>query len=152
MEEKTKQTIVFSPIGIIRTPFGGNEKLPRQGRFGENNDGRVEIFPEFAEGLKDIEGFSHIYLLFYFHLSEGYKLIQRTPLNHNLRGVFAIRSPHRPNGIGQTIVKLIRREENILFISGVDMIDRTPLLDVKPYISDIDSYADATKGWLTHRK
>jgi len=101
-----KKKIELSPVGIIHTPFDGKEKIPHQGRFGENNDGWVEIFPEFAEGLNGLESFSHIYLLFHFHLSAGYSLIQITPRHHLAKGVFAIRSPRRPNGIGMTIVRL----------------------------------------------
>ncbi len=145
MEE---QQIQFSPIGIIHTPFDGREKIPRQGRFGENNEGWVELFPEFAEGLEGLESFSHIYLIFHFHQSEGFSLKQTTPRHHLHLGVFAIRSPRRPNGIGITIVKLNKIEGNLIYFSGADMIDETPLLDIKPYTSEIDCYGDATNGWL----
>ncbi len=141
--------IVFKPIGIIHTPFGDDKiKIPRQGRFGENNDGYAEIFPEYVDGLKDVETFSHLYFLFHFHKSEGYDLQQITPRNHNLRGVFAIRSPRRPNALGQTIVKLIKIEGNKIYFTGADMIDGTPLLDIKPYVPDIDYYRNAVNGWL----
>ncbi len=142
-----KNKIIFSPVGIIHTPFDGKEKIPHQGRFGENNDGWVEIFPEFAEGLNGLESFSHIYLLFHFHLSADYSLTQITPRHHQTKGVFAIRSPRRPNGIGMTIVKLKKIEDNKIFFAGADMIDGTPLLDIKPYNTDIDSYPDADNGW-----
>ncbi len=142
-----KYKIEFSPVGIIHTPFDGKEKIPHQGRFGENNDGWVEIFPEFAEGLNGLESFSHIYLLFHFHLSTDYSLTQITPRHHQTKGVFAIRSPRRPNGIGMTIVKLKKIEGNKIYFSGADMIDGTPLLDIKPYNTDIDSYPDADNGW-----
>jgi tRNA-Thr(GGU) m(6)t(6)A37 methyltransferase TsaA len=141
--------IIFKPIGIIHTPFKDDKKkIPRQGRFEENNDGYVEIFPEYEEGLKDLEFFSHLYLLFHFHKSNDYDLLQITPRNHNLRGVFAIRSPRRPNALGQTIVKLQKIEGNKIFFTGADMIDGTPLLDIKPYVPEIDYYADAVNGWL----
>ena len=143
-----KNKIEFSPVGIIHTPFDGKEKIPHQGRFGENNDGWVEVFPEFAEGLNGLESFSHIYLLFHFHQSADYSLIQITPRHHQTKGVFAIRSPRRPNGIGMTIVKLKKIEGNKVYFTGADMIDGTPLLDIKPYSTDIDSYPDANDGWL----
>ncbi len=142
-----KNKIELSPVGIIHTPFDGKEKIPHQGRFGENNDGWVEIFPEFAEGLNGLESFSHIYLLFHFHLSADYSLTQITPRHHLAKGVFAIRSPRRPNGIGMTIVKLKKIEGNKIYFSGADMIDGTPLLDIKPYSTDIDSYPNADNGW-----
>ena len=151
MQNKEKE-IVFKPIGIIHTPFADNKiKIPRQGRFGENNDGYAEIFPEFLQGLKDVESFSHLYFLFHFHKSQGWDLLQYTPRHHNLRGVFAIRSPHRPNPIGQTIVKLIKIENNKIFFSGADMLDGTPLLDIKPYVPDIDFYENAVNGWLAKK-
>jgi tRNA-Thr(GGU) m(6)t(6)A37 methyltransferase TsaA len=141
--------IVFKPIGIIHTPFGNDKKkIPRQGRFGENNDGIAEVFPEYAGGLKDLESFSHLYLLFHFHKSQNYDLLQITPRNHNLRGVFAIRSPRRPNALGQTIVKILKIEQNKIFFTGADMIDGTPLIDIKPYVPEIDYYPGAVNGWL----
>ncbi len=144
-----QQPVLFEPIGILHTPFKDDKKkIPRQGRFEEGNSGYAEIFPRFAAGLKDVEKFSHLYFLFHFHKSNGYKLLQHTPRNHNLRGVFAIRSPKRPNAIGQTIVKVERVEGNIIYFSGADMIDGTPLLDIKPYVPEIDWYPDARNGWL----
>lgn len=143
-----KNKIEISPIGLIHTPFDGKEKIPRQGRFGENNDGMAEILPEFTEGLNGLESFSHIYLLFHFHKSEGYLLTQVTPRHHQTKGVFAIRSPRRPVAIGMTIVKLKKIEGNKIYFTGADMIDGTPLLDIKPYTTDIDNYPDAVNGWL----
>lgn len=143
------QEITFNPIGIIRTPFDGIEKIPRQGRFGNNNDGSVEIFKEFSEGLKDLETFTHAHLIFYFHeKDEDLKLIQYPKGREIPRGVFAIRSPLRPNKIGLTIVKIKSVENNIIHFEGADMIDGTPLLDIKPYVSEIDCYPDAGKGWF----
>ncbi len=144
-----RQNITFKPIGIIRTPFDGSEKIPRQGRFGENNDGSVVIFDEFLEGLKDLETFTHAWLIFYFHKkNESLKLIQY-PKNRDIpRGVFSIRSPLRPNKIGLTAVKIISVENNTIHFAGADMIDGTPLLDIKPYVPDIDCYPDAGRGWF----
>jgi len=143
-----KELIQFSPIGTIHTPFDGREKIPRQGRFGENNEGWVELYPEFVEGLKGLENFSHFYILFYFHHSDGFSLMQTTPRQHLHLGVFAIRSPRRPNPIGMTIVKLKRIDGNRIYFSGADMIDGTPILDIKPYTSEIDCYDNANNGWL----
>ncbi len=145
--------IHFHPIGIIHTPFKDDKKkIPRQGRFEEGNHGIVELYPEFTGGLKDVEKFSHLYLLFHFHQSQGYDIVQYTPRHHRLRGVFAIRSPRRPNAIGQTIVKIIKIEENKIYFSGADMINGTPLLDIKPYVPEIDFYKEAVNGWLGEEK
>ena len=149
----TSQNIIFKPIGIIHTPFNGLEKIPRQGRFADNNQGRAVIKEEFSEGLKDLDTFTHAILIFYFHQkNESLKLLQ-CPRGRTIpRGVFAIRSPLRPNKIGMTIVKIISVENNTLNFSGADMIDGTPLLDIKPYVPDIDCYPDAGKGWFTENK
>ena len=143
------QNINFKPIGIIHTPYDGTEKIPRQGRFSEDAAGYVELFEEFSEGLKDLDTFSYAHLIFYFHLKkEELKLIQY-PKNKNVaRGVFAIRSPLRPNKIGLTIVKIVSVEGNKVRFTGADMIDGTPLLDIKPYVPEIDCYPDAGKGWF----
>ncbi len=146
----TAQNIAFSPIGTIRTPFDGTIKIPRQGSFKPETRCRAVLKQEFAAGLKDLETFSYAFLLFYFHKKEEpLKLIQHPPMSNKPRGVFAIRSPLRPNKIGLTVVKVISIENNILHFSGGDMIDGTPLLDIKPYISEIDCYPDAGTGWLT---
>ena len=145
----TSQNIIFQPIGIIHTPFDGLEKIPRQGRFSKEAAGYAEIFDHYAEGLKDLDSFTHAHLIFYFHLKkEKLKLIQY-PKNRDIpRGVFAIRSPLRPNKIGLTIVKITSVEGNKVHFTGADMIDGTPLLDIKPYVPEIDSYPDAGKGWF----
>jgi len=145
----SSQNITFRPIGIIHTPFDGSEKIPRQGRFSDDATGYAEIFDEFAEGLKDLDTFTHAHLIFYFHLKkESLKLIQYPKGKDIPRGVFAIRSPLRPNKIGTTIVKIISITDNVIHFEGADMIDGTPLLDIKPYVADIDCYPDAGKGWF----
>jgi len=145
----TSQNIIFKPIGIIHTPFEGLEKIPRQGRFADNNQGLAVINKEFSEGLKDLDTFTHAFLIFYFHKQyESLKLLQYPKRRNVPRGVFAIRSPLRPNKIGMTIVKIISIENNTLHFAGADMIDGTPLLDIKPYVPDIDCYSDAGKGWF----
>jgi len=149
----TSQNIIFKPIGTIHTPFDGLDKIPRQGRFADNNQGQAVINEEFSEGLKDLDTFTHAFLIFYFHQQyESLKLLQYPKGRTEPRGIFAIRSPLRPNKIGLTIVKIISIENNTLYFTGADMIDGTPLLDIKPYVPDIDSYTDAGKGWFAENK
>ena len=114
--------------------------------------GTVEIFPEFSDGLQDIEGFSHIILIFHFNKSESFKLKVAPFLENEVHGVFAVRAPKRPNPIGISIVKLLRRVGNIIHIDNPDMLDGTPLLDIKPYIPDFDAYPDAVAGWQEKHK
>jgi tRNA-Thr(GGU) m(6)t(6)A37 methyltransferase TsaA len=140
--------IEFCPIGTIRTPFQERQGMPIQGALFPENRGTVEIDQEYAEGLKDIEGFSHLILLYSFHKSNGYDLVARPFLDDQIHGIFTIRGPRRPNPIGMTVVRLIKREKNILHIAGVDMIDGTPLLDIKPYFPDVDAHPDAKTGWM----
>lgn len=141
-------TIKFEPIGVIRTPFKDLNDIPRQGAGRTKNCGQIEIFPEFQNGLKNVEEFSHLIVLFYFHRAKEHLLIMK-PRDHNTpRGVFAIRSPRRPNPIGFTVVRLLEREGPVLNVSGVDMLDGTPVLDIKPYIADGDSHPEASRGWM----
>jgi len=111
--------------------------------------GTVEISPDFIEGLKDLDGFSHIMLIYHFHLSEGYELSVKPFVDDKLRGVFATRAPKRPNPVGISVVKLIKVEGNLLYIENVDIIDGTPLLDIKPYISEVDAHEVEKTGWLS---
>lgn len=122
--------------------------MPIQGAQRPDLEGQVEVFLNFQDGLKDIEGFSHLIILYHFHLVDGYSLVARPFLDDTPRGVFAIRGPRRPNPIGMTVVRLIKREKNILHVRGVDMVDGTPLLDIKPYFSDIDAHRDVQTGWM----
>lgn len=142
------ENIIFKPIGIIHTPFAKPEGTPIQPAAGEGVEGRIEIFPEFAEGLKDLDGFSHIILLFHLHLSRRCKLQAKPFMDDEERGVFAIRSPARPNPIGLSIVRLVKVEGRMLTVQDLDILDGTPLLDIKPYVPKFDS-RDVTKiGWL----
>lgn len=139
--------ISFQPIGVINTPFKDLKNMPIQPKGGKGIKGSVEIFPEYVDGLLDLDGFSHIMLLFHFHLAEGYKL-QTKPFMEDIKhGVFAIRAPKRPNPIGLSIVRLISIRENILNIENLDIIDGTPLLDIKPYIPDFEEFDDIRAGW-----
>lgn len=140
--------VVFEPIGVIHTPFEGPVGIPIQGALRPDIVGSVEVFPEYREGLKDVEGFSHLILLYHFHLVENCSLVSRPFLDDTPRGVFAIRGPRRPNPIGMTVVRLLRREGNILHVGGMDMVDGTPLLDIKPYFPDIDAHRVDRLGWL----
>ncbi len=137
-------------IGVIHSPFTEKDKTPIQASRSQAI-GLVEIFPEFADGLKDIEALSHIYLLYAFHESSGYDLQVKPFLDDQKHGVFATRYPFRPNPIGLSIVKLISRMENTLTIEGIDTLDGTPLLDIKPYVPDFDLRTDVRTGWYETR-
>ena len=146
-----KTEITMRPIGYIHTPYTDPKGAPIQPRHGQGVTGTIEILPEFAEGLADLDGFSHIYLLFHFHLNTEYKLKVTPFLDDQLRGVFATRAPRRPNPIGLSLVRLIKIEGNILHIEAPDMVDGTPLLDIKPYVSAFEETGDYRIGWLTGR-
>jgi tRNA-Thr(GGU) m(6)t(6)A37 methyltransferase TsaA len=142
----------FRPIGVIRTAYTDTVGMPIQGAFAPDSAATVEVFPEFAEGLDDCEGFSHLYLVYVFHRSSGYQL-KCKPFRHDqLRGVFATRSPRRPNPIGVTVVRLLQRRGAVLEVSGVDMLDGTPLLDIKPYVPQFDARDQVSTGWLAKRE
>lgn len=141
-----KKSIKLTPIGVIHSPYTEPADIhPLRSRF---TKGTIEIFPEYAKGLKDIDGFSHIYVLWHFHLSEKVELLT-SPLMEPKpkRGTFATRTPHRPNHIGLTVVRLLKRERSILHIKGVDMVEGTPVLDLKPYTRR-DRRSHIRLGWL----
>jgi tRNA-Thr(GGU) m(6)t(6)A37 methyltransferase TsaA len=139
--------ILFEPIGVIHTPFASADQTPGQGTHNPDSRGAVEVFPEFAEGLKDLETFTHIILLYHFDRAPKAKLVLPGVPDKQLRGVFASRHPCRPNGIGFTVARLLSRAGNRLEISGVDILDGTPLLDIKPYMKRFDCFSDAGEGW-----
>jgi tRNA (adenine37-N6)-methyltransferase len=143
------QSIIFHPIGIIHTPFSSHDDMPIQGIGGKGIKATIEIFPEFTAGLKDLDGFSHIILLYHLHLVEKSELIVKPFLDDKERGIFATRSPVRPNPIGMTTVRLIEIIDNRLIIEDVDMIDQSPLLDIKPCLPVIDDIQELRLGWLT---
>jgi len=140
--------IRYKPIGIIHSPFKQPSGTPIQPAGARDVEGTVEVVPEYVEGLKDIEGFSHIFLIYHFHLSKGYFLAVKPYMDDKSRGVFATRAPSRPNPIGISIVRLVRVDENILYIRDVDIIDGTPLLDIKPYVPEFDTPEVEKIGWL----
>jgi len=142
--------IKIESIGIIYSPFTEKSQTPIQSVHSQAI-GRVEVNPRYAEGLKDIEGFSHIILLYAFHESNGYELHIKPFLDDNLRGLFATRYPYRPNPIGLSVVRLLSHEENILAIEGVDVLNGTPLLDIKPYVEDFDVRLNTRQGWYENR-
>jgi tRNA-Thr(GGU) m(6)t(6)A37 methyltransferase TsaA len=137
----------FSPIGIVHTPYAEPAGVPIQGVFADGSVGTVEVFPEFAAGLSDLDGFSHIILLYCFHRSQGYALRCRPFLDGRDRGVFATRAPRRPNPIGMSIVRLLGIEGCVLRIGDVDIVDGTPLLDIKPHVPDFDVRTGVKTGW-----
>lgn len=146
--------ITFKPIGIIHSPFKEPVGIPIQPAGAKGIKGNIEIFEEFKEGLKDLDGFSHIVLLFHFHLSKNFNLLVYPYMEDKIRGVFATRAPRRPNQIGMSIVRLEKVEDNILHISNVDIIDGTPLLDIKPFVSKFDCFdinENEKVGWLKKR-
>ncbi|HEX68506.1 MAG TPA: tRNA (N6-threonylcarbamoyladenosine(37)-N6)-methyltransferase TrmO [bacterium] len=140
--------LVYKPIGIIYSPFKEPKGTPIQPAGAKGVKGRVEVFPEYAEGLKDIEGFSHIILIYHFHRVKGYKLRVKPFMDDNFHGVFATRAPARPNPIGISVVKLLKVEGNILYVEDLDIVDGTPLLDIKPYVPEFDKREGIKIGWL----
>jgi len=140
--------IEFDPIGIIHTPFTKPEGMPIQPAGATGVKGTVEIFPEYQEGLKDLDGFSHIILLYHFHRSQGFSLQVVPYMDTRKRGLFATRSPKRPNPLGLSIVRLEKIENNILYVQNTDILDGTPLLDIKPYVPEFDSHVEIRTGWL----
>jgi tRNA-Thr(GGU) m(6)t(6)A37 methyltransferase TsaA len=143
-----KEMIEFTPIGIIHTPFKKPEGMPIQPAGATGVKGSVEIFEEYHAGLKDLDGFSRIILLYFFHLSQGFNLTVVPFLDNQSRGLFATRAPKRPNPIGLSVVQLDEIENGVLHVQNVDMVDGTPLLDIKPYVPEFDSHACVRTGWF----
>lgn len=143
--------IKYKPIGVIHSPFKKPKGTPIQPAAAKGVSGTVEVFPEYAEGLKDVEGFSHIILIYHFHLSSGSSLMAKPYMDSEKRGVFAMRGPSRPNPIGMSIVRLVGIKGNIIHIQDVDIVEGTPLLDIKPYVSEFDIREGGKTGWLEKR-
>jgi len=140
--------ITFKKIGTIYSPHKERAGAPIQPAGAEDFEGRVELFPEFEEGLCDLDGFERIILIYHFHLSEGYSLKTKPFLDDMKRGLFSTRAPKRPNQIGISIVRLLRIEKNILHVKGIDIVDGTPLIDIKPYVPVFDAFPDSRAGWI----
>jgi tRNA-Thr(GGU) m(6)t(6)A37 methyltransferase TsaA len=141
---------IMRPIGVIRTPFTEKEQTPIQASRSQTI-GTVEIDQEFKDGLQDLEGFSHIILIYVFHSSSGYSLRIKPFLDHKERGLFATRYPNRPNPIGLSIVELLSMDDNKLTVQGIDVLDNTPLLDIKPYMPEFDERKNVRVGWYATR-
>jgi tRNA-Thr(GGU) m(6)t(6)A37 methyltransferase TsaA len=140
---------MFTPqsIGFIKSPYTSTKDIPKGLGAAHRAEGIVELLPQFEEGLTDIEGFSHLFVLWVFDRSTGFDLVGTPPSDNRPHGVFATRSPRRPNPIGLTVVELQRREGRQLHVRGLDMLDGTPILDVKPYLSSVPE-AELRRGWL----
>jgi tRNA-Thr(GGU) m(6)t(6)A37 methyltransferase TsaA len=140
--------IEFEPIGIIHSPFMEIEGMPIQPPGATGVRGTVEVFEDFHPGLKDLDGFSHIILLYHFHISHGFNLHVVPFMDSEPRGLFATRAPKRPNPIGFSVVQLDKIEDGVLHIQDVDVLDGTPLLDIKPYVPEFDTQMEVRTGWL----
>ncbi|MBN2541627.1 tRNA (N6-threonylcarbamoyladenosine(37)-N6)-methyltransferase TrmO [bacterium] len=140
--------IIMHPIGLIHSPYKEPKDIPIQGRFKSNATATLILGDEYAPGLKDLDGFSHAVIIYYFHRSQRESITGRPYLENDEHGIFAIRSPHRPNHIGFSIVKIINIQDNSIVFSEVDMLDGTPVLDIKPYIAYFDSREEVKCGWL----
>lgn len=138
----------IQPIGVIRSPFIRKPECPIQPQYADDAPGTVEVDPKYESALTDIETFSHIYLLYFFDRAGEIELIRPTFLDDDPHGIFASRHPCRPNYIGFSIVELAARHDNILDVKGIDVLDNTPLIDIKPYIPMFDNIAGASSGWV----
>lgn len=143
--------IVLKPIGVIHTPFQTQDGTPIQPNGAEGVEGWIEIDPDFQDGLKDLDGFSHVYLLYHFDRVKGFDLVTVPYMDTVPHGVFATRSPKRPNPIGISIVKIKSVDENVIHVENVDMLDGTPLIDIKPYVPSMDDKLTEKNGWLTDK-
>jgi tRNA-Thr(GGU) m(6)t(6)A37 methyltransferase TsaA len=141
-------TITYQPIGIIHTPFKSLEGMPIQPAGAEAASGWIELDAHYQDGLQDLDGFSHLYLLYHFHQASPAKLIVTPFLDKQPHGVFATRAPARPNPIGMSLVELVRVEGCRIDIKHVDMLDGTPLLDIKPYVSEFEAAQNVRTGWV----
>ena len=140
--------INFKPIGILHSEHVTSENTPAQPVYAEDCFGVAEIYPSYASGLKDLEAFSHLYLIYHLHQAEEAKLTVQPFLHDDDHGIFATRAPCRPNAIGLSIVELVKREDNVLHLKGIDILDGTPILDIKPYSAKFDHIVATRNGWL----
>ena len=140
-------SFAMRPIGVVRSPYTDTGQVPKGPGATHEAEGVLEILPTLERGLTDIDGFSHLYVLWVFDRAAGYELLGTPPTDTRPHGVFATRSPRRPNPIGLTVVRLLRREGSRLVVQGVDMLDGTPILDIKPYLSSVPP-DELRRGWL----
>ena len=141
--------VVYKPIGVVHSPFKVPQDVPIQSAAAEGVTGYIELSTEYVEGLRDVGGFSHLILIYHCHMAQEYSLLVRPFLDKQLHGVFSTRAPSRPNPIGLSIVRLNKIENTLLHIKDVDIIDGTPLLDIKPFVPEFDERTTAKIGWLT---
>jgi len=146
------ESIIIQPIGVIRTPHTDVKNMPIQPIAADGITGHIELFPEYVAGLKDLDGFSHITLLYHFHKIEGYELEVVPFMDTKKHGIFSTKAPKRPNAIGISTVKLTGIEGIILYIEQADMLDFTPLIDIKPFYPRYDNRNDVRIGWLEKNK
>jgi tRNA-Thr(GGU) m(6)t(6)A37 methyltransferase TsaA len=137
----------FQPIAVIHSPYTSTAAIPKGCGAKHDVDGTIEVLPQFERGLTDIEGFSHLYVLWVFDRVEGFELLATPPTDTRPHGVFATRAPRRPNPIGLTVVELLKREGAVLYVRGLDMLEGTPVLDLKPYLSGVPAES-LRRGWL----
>ncbi|SRR5579872_4610021 len=145
--KKDAAIFTMQPIGYVRSPYNNTRDIPKGLGAKHEADGVLEILPEFADGLLDIEGFSHLFVIWAFDRADGFTLLAHPPSDDRPHGVFATRSPQRPNPVGLTVVELLSREGSNLRVRGVDMLDGTPILDIKPYLSSVPPDR-LRRGWL----
>jgi len=139
--------LTMQPVGIVHSPYADTAQIPKGLGAVHQAEGVLELFPQFEAGLTDIEGFSHLYVLWVFDQASGYELLGTPPTDIRPHGVFATRSPRRPNPIGLTVVTLLRRDKCNLNVRGIDMLEGTPILDIKPYLSSVPA-EELRRGWL----
>ena len=139
--------ITLEPIGVVRSPYTDKAQIPKGPGAQHDAEGTLEIRPDLEAGLTDIEGFSHLYVIWIFDRAEGCDLLSTPPNDDRPHGVFATRAPRRPNPIGLTVVRLLRREGQVLHVRGLDMLDGTPIVDIKPYLSSVPA-EELRRGWL----
>lgn len=146
-----RDKITYEPIGVIRTPFREPQGTPIQPPAARGVEGQVIVYPDYVEGLTDLDGFSHLILVYHFHRCGPARLSVRPYMDDREHGVFATRAPARPNPIGISVVRLLEVEGNVLHVADVDIVDGTPLLDIKPYVPQFDAAKDIRLGWLARR-
>jgi len=147
MSAPNSEVFALRPIGVVRSPYGDAAEIPKGPGAKHEAEGVLEIDRDLEIGLTDIEGFSHLFVIWVFDRSEGVELLGTPPTDDRPHGVFATRSPYRPNPIGLTVVRLLRREGNRLHVRGIDMLEGTPILDVKPYLSGV-APQEVVRGWF----
>ena len=142
------EKIIMTPIGVIHSPYKHTKDIPIQGKFKAEITAHIELEDRYTPGLKDLNGFSHAIILYYFHKSQEEQVVGKPFLEDKEHGIFAIRSPHRPNHIGLSVVKIKKIEKNKLYFCEVDMLDQTPVLDIKPYVRHFDARDGTVSGWI----